>query len=65
MLTKTPVNSAAVSFRHAAPDYVDEYQRIFQAPIEFEAANNLLVLDEYCLALSPDIPDNRLPTDHA
>jgi AraC-like DNA-binding protein len=59
-LTKTTVKSAVVSFRHAAPDYVNEYQRIFQAPIEFEAANNVLVLDEYCLALSPENPDDRL-----
>jgi AraC-like DNA-binding protein len=59
-LTKPTVKSAAVSFRHPAPDYVDEYQRIFQAPIEFEAANNILLLDEYCLALNPENPDDRL-----
>jgi AraC-like DNA-binding protein len=60
MLTNSTINSAAVCFRHAAPDYVDEYQRIFQGPIEFEAANNLLILDENCLALSPENPDDRL-----
>jgi AraC-like DNA-binding protein len=59
-LTKVDVKPAAVSFRHPAPAYTDEYQRIFQAPVEFAAANNLLILDSNSLLLSPENPDDRL-----
>jgi AraC-like DNA-binding protein len=60
MLTKTLVKPRLVSFRHAAPSYVDEYQRIFQAPIEFEAVNNLLVFEPDVLALSAEYYDRSL-----
>ncbi len=59
-LTKTFVKPARICFRHTAPNYVNEYQRIFQAPIEFETIDNLLVFEADCLELRPENPDNRL-----
>ena len=36
----------AVHFTHAAPEYREEYDRIFQAPLFFESDRNALLLDE-------------------
>ncbi len=36
----------AVQVTHAAPAYVDEYARIYRAPVTFGAARNALLIDE-------------------
>lgn len=47
----------AMEFTHAAPSYAAEYERVFQAPVEFECRRNAMKLDEdwltYPLALTP------------
>lgn len=37
---------AAVQFTHEAPSYRDEYERIFEAPVQFAAARNAMRIDE-------------------
>lgn len=47
----------AVHFTHSAPAYVDEYQRVFRAPVTFNCGRNAMMLDESWLthpvALTP------------
>jgi AraC-like DNA-binding protein len=61
---RTVTNRAAkcdlVSFRHPVPEYVNDYQRIFQAPIEFNATENNLILNKDSLTLSLENQDDRL-----
>jgi AraC-like DNA-binding protein len=59
-VVKTRVNPVSVSFRHAPPSYVDEYERIFQAPISFNSENNVMILGEDSLGLSPDHQEHNL-----
>jgi AraC-like DNA-binding protein len=59
-LTETEFNPALVYFRHAPPTYINEYKKIFNSPIEFQAANNLMVFDADSLGLSPVNYDHGL-----
>jgi AraC-like DNA-binding protein len=48
----------AVHFTHADPGYRDEYERIFQAPVVFEAERNAILIDPAWVAH----PVERLPS---
>ncbi|MFC3675224.1 AraC family transcriptional regulator [Ferrovibrio xuzhouensis] len=45
------VRPQQVRFRHAAPDSLDEYRRIFGCPVQFDAAEDSLPFDAETLAL--------------
>lgn len=50
-ITGTSENPESVHFRHAAPDDLAEYQRIFRCPVHFNAEHNAVVLDKRLLDL--------------
>ncbi|MEO8114409.1 MAG: AraC family transcriptional regulator, partial [Phenylobacterium sp.] len=56
MFDQTPFVKA-VHFTHPAPAYRDEYDRIFRAPVVFEAARNAMLIDKdwatHRVALTP------------
>jgi len=41
--TVIPIKITEVSFEHAAPDYIHEYQKIFKAPLTFHSAENAII----------------------
>ncbi|MDM8537890.1 AraC family transcriptional regulator ligand-binding domain-containing protein, partial [Desulfobacterales bacterium HSG17] len=49
-----------VEFKHPEPEYTAEYQRIFQAPVLFEQAENRLIYPVHFLALDMDKSSTHL-----
>ncbi len=43
--TERDIDPLRVCFQHAAPAYLDEYERIFRCPIRFGAKSNTIVMD--------------------
>ncbi|MCP4749879.1 MAG: AraC family transcriptional regulator [Proteobacteria bacterium] len=46
------INPIEVQFQHPAPSYIDEYQKVFKAPVLFEQKENALVISKYDLRRS-------------
>ncbi len=51
-----------VHFQHSAPNYLDEYQRIFQCSVLFDQAENNLVFDHSILSLKIRLRSSHLYT---
>ncbi len=49
--TKVNVTPVQVEFQHSPPDYVDEYERVFQSAILFDQSKNRLVFHKSALDL--------------
>lgn len=58
--TGSNVVAKSLGFCHEKPGYVQDYEELFQAPIVFGASQNVLVLSEECLELTPDHRDTHL-----